>query len=135
MIEIALLISLFMLKHFVADVLLQSNYMGIGKGMEEGWVAPLSQHAFVHSIGTFLVCFVFLITGLSFWMATVLGGIWAIFDFICHFMIDRTKSNPFGLGRHKDNKPKWIILSIVDQLFHFACYGFIIWRLHDKIPN
>ena len=85
--------NIFQLKHFVADYLLQNEYM-LGKFKKEGWVKPLAAHCGVHAVLTFLIL-LFFCPWLSFKLTLTL----TIVDFTIHFIMDRVKASPFMLGR------------------------------------
>ncbi len=52
--ELAVLLVVFQLKHFMADYPLQNEYM-LGKFKAKGWFAPLALHAGVHSLFTCVI--------------------------------------------------------------------------------
>lgn len=85
--------NIFQLKHFLADYLLQNEYM-LGKFKKEGWIKPLAAHCAVHAVLTSLILLI-ICPWLSFKL--VLGL--TFLDFIIHFIIDRIKASPFMLGR------------------------------------
>lgn len=84
------LVLLFETKHFIADWLLQTDYM-FGKFKRHGWILPLSAHCGVHALFTLAICL--LIRPELFWLAGV--------DFVIHFLMDRFKASPNLLGRYK----------------------------------
>lgn len=102
----------FLIKHYVADFLLQTNWIARGKEAAHGWLAPLSAHAAVHAAFT---------AAIFAWAAP--AHIWlAAVDFVVHFAIDKAKSDvsrPFKLD------PKeglfWWLLGL-DQLLHYATH-------------
>ena len=77
-----LILFLFLLKHFVADFVLQPGWMAKGKAALHGWRIPLSLHAGIHGLLTYTLI-LFLVP--SFWWL-------AIVDFAVHFAIDRSKA-------------------------------------------
>lgn len=87
-----LLLVLFQIKHFVADYLLQNEYM-LGKFKDKGWALPLSTHCFVHAWLTFCIAINVTSLGLSLLVSTL--------DFGLHFIMDRVKASPAMLGKHK----------------------------------
>lgn len=99
---------LFIVKHLVADFLLQSRWMALGKERAEGWRAPLAAHAAIHAIGTLALCLI---------VAPALAGLAAL-DFVVHAGVDRGKG---ALGRRFSATPDktvfWWLLG-VDQSLH-----------------
>lgn len=123
----------FDLKHFVADFVLQNEYMQ-GKFRSSGWVAPLALHCLMHALGTLaIVCFV----NPSMWWLCLL-------DFAIHFAMDRIKASPRMLGRYKslcphdrptataqqkrDEKIFWLSLGF-DQYVHHLTNLLLAWIL------
>lgn len=90
---IFVLLVTFQLKHFIADYLLQNQYM-LGKFKDRGWVLPLAAHTGVQALATFLIVLAF---GKGLGMAVGLG----LLDFTLHFIMDRIKASPKLLGRFK----------------------------------
>lgn len=86
-----LLLVLFQIKHFVADYLLQNEYM-LGKFKDKDWALPLSTHCFVHAWLTFCVAINVTTLGLSLMVSTL--------DFGLHFIMDRVKASPKMLGKY-----------------------------------
>jgi len=87
-----LLLVIYQIKHFVCDYPLQGKYM-LGK-FKPGWawVLPLTAHAGVHGVATFLIALCF----------KPKSALWvAFFDMIIHFTMDRIKASPNLLGRYK----------------------------------
>lgn len=114
---------LILIKHFLADVLLQTGWISSGK-RERGifYVIPLFFHCMIHGIGTYLVV---LYVTRSIEMATAAE----LFDMFWHAVIDRIKSHP-DLN-HLWDDPKvgtyWMVMCL-DQALHFATYC-AIWVL------
>jgi len=121
--EIMLLLVIFQGKHFVADYLLQGEYM-LGKFKEVGWVKPLAAHCGVHAGFTFFIA--------SFWVSAPDALLLAVMDFLIHFTMDRVKASPRMWGRFKtDQKEFWWALGF-DQTVHHLTHYFIIaaiWTL------
>ncbi len=87
------LLLIYQLKHFLCDFPLQTEYM-LGKFKADwGFLKPLSAHAGVHALATFLIALAFNCGGLSLSLA--------LFDFVVHFSMDRLKAGPKYLGRFK----------------------------------
>lgn len=112
------LLILFQFKHFVADFMLQREYM-LRKTLA-GWdfLLPLSTHCFVHGAGTAII------------VAYYKPELWwlALLDFIIHFFVDRIKSGPRYLGRYNDPKQSiyWNIFGL-DQMMHHLTHIYIIY--------
>ena len=107
---------LFGFKMFIADFLLQNEYM-LGKFKEKGWVIPLASHCLVHATFTIAILSVFcdwlpgyLIVGLS------------VFDFIIHFIMDRIKASPKILGRF-ENLSKTDFLNHEEKIEYWKSKG------------
>ena len=117
MFEVFLLLILFQLKHFICDYPLQTQYM-LGKMSRTNWITPLAAHAGVHSVGTFIISFLFT----PLFVAVLL----ALADFILHFTIDRIKVSPDLGGRWKPNQSYfWWALGADQMIHHLINYGFI----------
>jgi hypothetical protein len=115
------LIYAFCVKHFLCDFLLQPPYMYLNKG---NWKHPGGYiHALFHAWTTVIILGFAL--HLQNW-TTMLFGI-ALFEFVCHYVIDFTKVN---LGKAYNLKPTnsemfWVLLGL-DQLLHMATYLIIV---------
>lgn len=123
------ILILLTLKHFFADWVYQGDYMLVGKTRDKGWVKPLSLHAGLHGIGTYLIVNMFV----PFWYA----GLIAVADTVLHFVVDRIKSKPgtwhsrFGPADVIDNellseqkiiakRPFWVVLGLDQTLHHLT---------------
>lgn len=123
----------FDLKHFIADFVLQNEYMQ-GKFRQTGWAAPLALHCLMHALCTLaIVCFV----NPSMWWL-------ALLDFTIHFTMDRIKASPRMMGRYKNlcshdmptataeqkrsMKMYWLSLGF-DQYVHHLTNLLIAWLL------
>lgn len=115
-----LLLVIYQLKHFIADFLLQHNYML--KKIRPGWdfILPLSLHCLVHAVLTLGVCLFY--KPELWWLAIV--------DFCTHFFLDRVRSGPRYLGRYNDVNQTifWWILGF-DQLLHHLTHLWIVWMI------
>lgn len=120
------LLIAFQIKHFVADYLLQTEYM-LGKFKLKGWVRPLAEHAFVHAACTCIIGLVAMgITPIPNWAACVYAGFIAVIDFGIHFIVDRIKASPNLLGRWTPaERPFWLSLG-ADQMAHHLTHYLII---------
>ena len=91
----------------------------MGKFKERDWVLPLSNHCFVHAVGTLIVLSAFANVEYVF--------IYATLDYWLHFIMDRAKASPKMLGRFKpNNKYFWWALG-GDQAYHHLTHYLIIY--------
>ena len=72
----------FLIKHFLADFLLQTDWMAAGKDRPKGWLLPLAAHAGVHGAMT-AALFLIVAPPLA-WLGLA--------DMLIHGVIDRLKS-------------------------------------------
>src|SRR5262245_50753485 len=79
-----LLISLLMIKHFLADFPLQIQPMATGKGQDSDWLGWLSAHCAIHAVLSVWVFMIFIPIDRACSFATA--------DYIAHFFIDRMKA-------------------------------------------
>jgi len=105
---LAALYLAFVIKHFAADFLFQTNWMAIGKEQSRGWLAPLATHAGIHGALTLVL------------MLTLQPSLWWLgpIDFVIHGVIDRLKglaTRRFGLTQ-KDARWWWLLG--LDQALH-----------------
>ncbi len=109
----------FLTKQFVADFLLQSQWMAFGKERAERWIAPLVAHASIHAASTAVIFALF---------APNLGWLAAV-DFFVHLSIDRAKG---VIGRQFDLTYKstyfWWVLGF-DQFLHHATHAVFVVML------
>src|ERR1700759_2516490 len=68
-------------KHVIADFVLQTSWMAIGKDQKTGWALPLLAHCLVHLA---VALGVSLVIGARFWFV-------AFIDFAIHIAVDRAK--------------------------------------------
>lgn len=111
-----MLSALFLIKHLVADFILQTRWMVAGKERETGWFVPLSTHATIHGLGTAAIVGVF--APALIWI----GGI----DVVAHFAIDRAKgtvNRRFGLT--PEDTGFWWLLGLDQTLHHATHLSFI----------
>jgi len=115
-----ILITIYQVKHFIADFPLQRAYML--QKVKPGWdfVLPLVSHCAVHALLTLLIC---LLVSPSLWWLAVL-------DFITHFIMDRIKAGQKYLGRYRDKAQPayWNCLGF-DQMVHHLTHFYIVWKL------
>ena len=114
MIPIVILLALFVVKHFIADFVLQFNFMLKDKGT---YGAPGGRdHAGVHGIGTFLVLVLFT----NPYTAILLG----MLDSVIHYHIDWAKTN-LSRGLTSQDRMFWVWFG-ADQGLHYLTYILII---------
>jgi hypothetical protein len=108
------LLTLFVIKHFIADFVLQFNYMIEEKGryLATGGV----QHSAIHGILTYFI--------LLYFTNPHTASMLALLDFVIHYHIDWAKMN-LSQGLTTDNHKFWIWLGF-DQMLHYLTYILII---------
>lgn len=108
------LLTLFIIKHFVADYLLQFNYMIEEKGtyLATGGI----QHSAIHSILTYFI--------LLYFTNPHIASMLALLDFAIHYHIDWAKMN-LCRGLTTADRTFWIWLGF-DQMLHYLTYILII---------
>lgn len=116
-------IVLFLMKHLLADFVLQSSWIAGGKQQREGWLAPLTVHVSLHAALTGLILLI-LAPGLV-WLALV--------DFVVHFTIDRTKVIIEQRYEFKASQARYWWLFGTDQtLHHLTHLGFAVILAANK---
>ena len=114
------LLAIYQFKHFIADFILQNNYML--KKIRPGWdfILPLALHCLLHAGLTLVICLFYRPS--VWWLALV--------DFGVHFATDRIRSGPRYLGRYNDVHQTlfWWILGL-DQLIHHLTHLWIVWMI------
>jgi len=114
--EVFLLLSLFGIKHFIADFPLQYQYMIQEKGIYGAGGGV--QHAGIHAVGTFIV--LMLVVTVSPWILFL-----SFVDGIVHYHIDWAKQQ---LNRNLTIKDDhWWTLMGLDQCLHYLTYVGIIY--------
>ena len=119
MIEILILFTLLSIKHFVADFVLQFDYMV----QEKGYYGKIGgiHHSVIHGLFTFVI-FAWFGFPIAFWAGIV--------DFVVHYHIDYAKMK---IGRLKGYTPAdrafWVWIGF-DQLLHYITYVVLIgWAI------
>jgi hypothetical protein len=113
---IILLLTLFGIKHFIFDFLLQRAYQYQNKGIYGHFGGVL--HAGLHGIGTFACLVLF---------NPFFALVAAIFDSVVHYHVDWAKTNinsRFGWGPNTHEEFWWLLG--LDQLLHYLTYIAII---------
>ncbi|MCJ8055096.1 DUF3307 domain-containing protein [Shinella curvata] len=107
----------FLVKHYLADFLLQTDWMATGKDRSEGWLLPLAAHAGMHGAMT-AVLFLVVAPPLV-WLGLV--------DMLIHGAIDRLKSVS---TRRKALTPRqtafWWLFGLDQTLHHLTHIGLAI---------
>jgi hypothetical protein len=105
-------------KHIIADFLLQTSWMAIGKDQKDGWALPLLAHCLVHfGVAMLLI----LIVAPRFWFV-------ALIDFAIHITVDRAKgycSQRFGVTH--EHPWFWTLIGIDQALHHLTGFGLSIF--------
>ncbi|MGA2043788.1 MAG: DUF3307 domain-containing protein [Roseiarcus sp.] len=97
-------------KHFVADFLLQTNWIARGKERPTGWAAPLAVHALIHGGCTLLIALA--VAPRLWWLGPA--------DLAIHWTIDRAKTLvSLRGGWSADQAAFWWVIGF-DQLLHQA---------------
>jgi hypothetical protein len=107
----------FVIKQFLADFLLQTNWMACGKAQSRGWLAPLATHAGVHAALTLLL------------MLALLPSLWwlGLVDFVVHTVIDRGKALATrGLGLTEKDNAWWWLLGLDQALHQLTHFSFVL---------
>ncbi|MGO8799050.1 MAG: DUF3307 domain-containing protein [Roseiarcus sp.] len=106
--SLCILLVVMALKHYVADFLLQTNWMAHGKERREGWQAPLAVHVLCHGVITLVIMWV--VAPRLWWLALV--------DIAVHATIDRCKTL-IGLrgGWDAQRAEFWWLIGF-DQMLH-----------------
>jgi hypothetical protein len=147
LIQVFILLIFFQIKHYVADYLLQNEYM-LKKFLPDwGFFIPLVAHCGIHAAFTLAV--VLYVNPVLWWLALV--------DFGVHFVMDRIKAGPKYLGRFKALSSREYVSNVrlqktrqegwqdaqreirgntffwrslgLDQMVHHLTHYAIIWRL------
>lgn len=107
----------FLIKHFLADFLLQTDWMAAGKDRPKGWLLPLAAHAGVHGAMT-AALFLIVAPPLA-WLGLA--------DMLIHGVIDRLKSIS---TRRSALTPRqtafWWLFGLDQSLHHLTHIGLAI---------
>jgi hypothetical protein len=119
MTTVILLLTLFGIKHFICDFLLQYPHMVAQKGTY-GARGGL-EHAAIHALGTFIVLVIVLPWGpFTHFAAVVLG----LFDGVVHYHVDWLKQQ-LNRGLTTADRMFWVWFG-ADQSLHYLTYIAII---------
>lgn len=102
------LAAAFAVKHYLADFVLQTNWIARGKERRDGWVVPLATHALAHAV---LALTIILVARPQLWWLAAL-------DFVVHVLIDRAKTVTSQRCRWQPNQARFWWLLGFDQLLH-----------------
>ena len=105
-------------KHVIADFVLQTSWMALGKDQKTGWALPLLAHCLVHlAVAMTLI----LIIAPRFWFV-------ALIDFAIHITIDRAKglcASTFDV--HLEHPWFWALIGVDQALHHLTGFGLSIF--------
>ena len=105
-------------KHVIADFVLQTSWMALGKDQKTGWALPLLAHCLVH----FAVAMVLiLIIAPRFWFL-------AFVDFAIHITVDRAKglcASTFDVT--VEHPWFWTLIGVDQALHHLTDFGLSIY--------
>ena len=105
-------------KHIIADFVLQTSWMALGKDQKTGWALPLLAHCLVH----LAVCMVLiLIIAPRFWFV-------AVIDFAIHLTVDRAKGLCSSMLDVTLEHPWfWTLIGVDQALHHLTGFGLSIF--------
>jgi hypothetical protein len=105
-------------KHVIADFVLQSSWMAIGKDQKTGWALPLLAHCLVHLASSLVLI---LLIAPRFWFV-------AFIDFAIHIVVDRAKglfSSTFNMTT--EHPWFWTLIGVDQALHHLTGFGLSIF--------
>ena len=106
-------------KHVIADFVLQSSWMAIGKDQKTGWALPLLAHCLVHLAVALALILVF---APRFWFI-------AFIDFAIHIIVDRAKgicASTFEVNQEHQHPWFWTLIGVDQALHHLTGFGLSI---------
>jgi Protein of unknown function (DUF3307) len=105
-------------KHIIADFVLQTSWMALGKDQKKGWALPLLAHCLVHfAVAMALI----LLLAPRFWFL-------AFVDFVIHITVDRAKglcSSSFDVTL--EHPWFWTLIGVDQALHHLTDFGLSIY--------
>ena len=119
----AMLLFMLVIKHALADLVLQSRLTSGDKSNLKSWKGYI--HAGDHGLLTFIVLLFFT----SFQNSIIIG----ILDYVLHFLIDYIKTvlvRRFGVVQN--TRTFWIVQG-VDQIAHYSCYFLYVLLLTNLL--
>lgn len=105
---LCLVLVIMTFKHFVADFVLQTNWIARGKERVQGWATPLAAHVAIHGVMTLMIALAFMPA--LWWLALV--------DMAVHAVIDRGKSVAGQIGKWPLTDARFWWLIGFDQFLH-----------------
>jgi len=107
-------------KHVIADFVLQTSWMAIGKDQRKGWFLPLLAHCCVHlAVAMALI----LVVAPRFWFV-------AVIDFAIHITVDRCKgliASRLGVTQENHHPWFWTLIGVDQALHHLTGFGLSIF--------
>jgi len=107
-------------KHVIADFVLQTSWMAIGKDQKTGWALPLLAHCLVHlAVASALI----LVVAPRFWFV-------ALIDFVIHLAVDRAKglcASTLGVTLESGHPWFWTLIGVDQALHHLTGFGLSIF--------
>ena len=119
----AMLLFMLIIKHALADLVLQSRLTSGDKSNLKSWKGYI--HAGDHGLLTFVVFLFFT----SFENSVIIG----MLDYVLHFLIDYIKTilvRRFGVVQN--TRTFWIVQG-VDQIAHYSCYFLYVLLLTNLL--
>ena len=105
-------------KHVIADFVLQTSWMALGKDQKTGWALPLLAHCLVHLAVSLVLI---LIIAPRFWFV-------AFIDFAIHIVVDRAKGLcSSSLGVTQEHPWFWTLIGVDQALHHLTGFGLSIF--------
>jgi uncharacterized protein DUF3307 len=107
-------------KHVIADFVLQTSWMAIGKDQKTGWFLPLLAHCGVHFA---VILAVILAVAPRFWFV-------AVIDFVIHITVDFCKgriSSHLGVTQENHHPWFWTLIGVDQALHHLTDFGLSIF--------
>ena len=118
-----IILLLLLIKHWIADFVLQSDWQVSQKGVYGAWGGII--HSFIHGLLTAIIMsFVFSIIPVA-----LIAG---VLDSVIHYHIDYIKAR-FG-EKDPNQQMFWTHLGL-DQLCHYCFYLWLVWILFDVVSN
>lgn len=111
---------IFAVKHFLADFVLQNEYM-LGKFKPyPGFLLPLAAHSGVHALLTAVIVGCALMkVGASaegYWLVPIM----AMYDFLTHYLVDLVKAQYTRITNATAKDERFWVAIGIDQLAHFV---------------
>jgi hypothetical protein len=107
-------------KHIIADFMLQTSWMALGKDQKTGWALPLLAHCLVHLAVALLLI---LIIAPKFWFV-------AFIDFAIHIVVDRAKglcASRLGVTLANEHPWFWTLFGVDQALHHLTGFGLSLY--------